>query len=1063
MKKVVYPILFLLFFGGSMQRANAVWIMGSDLTWTCIGQDSFLIKFVVYADCNSTGLGNYPITFKCASSRDTITSVLLNWTNPVEVTPVCKSSCTRCQSSSCTFPYGIRRFTMQGIANLNAAGSCCNIIMSWGHCCRGGNITTISNAGAVPLYTEAKLNRCLNPCDNSPTFSNAPVAIICAGQPFTYNPGTVDKDVKGAGGLSDSFTYEWAKPLWDSGIYISYLSPYAYNIPINFYGFPNAALPWPTRGFHLDPQTGDVLFQPMWPEVTIMVLQVNEFRNGVKIAELRHEIEIIVLACMNPPSVSTPGVQSKYVCSGETVIFNFTTSDPDSNDTVRISWNKAIPGAIWTDSNGLSRHPSAKLTWVPTANYVSTLPYTFTVTVEDNACPIKASNTHAYQIRVLPKPQATISIADSGCGNYWFKANKILGSNPVYVWQGKSFSFTPGKDSVVQHKFQPGIYPYAMTMTANGCSTTYFDTASITGDSVLSVILPADTAICLGNSISITPKIIFGQGAIKYHWSNGYTNKILNYGPINYNRILTLIVTDTTVCKASDTIVISTLKNPEVTPGSPVDICYSGRYNVNLYPPFGVFGSNNYVSSYNWHMYGDTTTLSNTSVLSTKDTGIFVFTIKDKFGCIASNSFSILNSIKKPEITLNDIDICYNINNKYQVKIIPVYQVFGTNNYVSNFNWHKLGDTTTLSKMPELNTNDTGIYVFSIADKFGCLDLDSLSILNSIKKPEITLNNIDICYSGNKKYPVKIIPVYQVFGSNNFITSFNWHKLGDSTTLSNMPELNTNDTGIYVFSIADKFGCLDLDSLSILNSINRPEITMNHNAIICYNNIISTKITPVYKVFGSNNYASSFKWQFLGDSTTLSVKKDLSTKDTGTYKFTVTDKFGCLASDSIKVELTKQIDTSLQVKDSLLTASPGMKGYKWYRNDTLVSSAGNFFIATVNGSYYVILTDSNDCVDKSRKVIINLIDINQQHLKGSLKLYPNPTTGKLVLETDEQINGEINLIITNIYGREIINRTVKSNDIQTANEINISDQPAGIYTIVIKYQNNNFHQLIIKE
>jgi len=715
----------------------------------------------------------------------------------------------------------------------------------------------------------------------------------------------------------------------------------------------------------------------MKAEVTIMVVQVNEFRKGTKIGELRREMEVIVIACTsnNPPSITTPqNVRSKSVCAGDTVSLDFSTSDPNANDIVTISWDHTIPGASWTDSNGLTKHPSAKLTWVPTNKYVSSLPYTFTVTAKDNACPIPASYTQSYQITVKPIPEAKITVVDSGCGNYWFHAQRINGSGPFYLWQSPLFAFTPDNGSVTQHKFQPGLYPYSMTITTSGCSKTYFDTVSVTAGPFLSVSLPADTAICPGSSLSITPNIQFAKGKVKYHWSNGDTNRILHFGPVTKDELITLTVEETNGCNSTDSILVS--MKLKIIPEKPVDVCYTGNFNVKINPVYHVLGSNNYVTGFNWHKLGDTSTLSNLSELNTKDTGVFEFTITDNSGCSASELFSIINS-KTPKISINDIDICYNSNNKYQVNVVPVYQLYGSNNYVNSFKWQKLGDTTILS--------DT-----------------------------------------------------------NF--------------------LNTRDTGVFEFAITDKFGCSATKSFAVLNSINKPQILMNDKVLISQCNISPITITPTCKVFGNNNFISAYKWQQVGDTSILSNQLKLITKDTGLYNLTIADKFGCEATDSIKVELTPKIDTSLQLIGSTLTAAPGLWIYKWYKNDTLIyAGATNVLKVLQNGNYFVMLYDYYGCIDISRTIKIKLVSISNDRLNDPVKLYPNPNSGKLMLEINQPVSGDINLSLINIYGRVILNQTFKAKDLRTVKEIDISDQPAGTYTVIIRYKNANFHQLIIKE
>ena len=208
MKKfsAIYLLVLALSCCFTTNKVIATQIMGSDLTWRCVGQDSLLITLTVYRDCNGTALNSTPIIASCIQTGIEITRLTLNTVTPVDVTPVCNSGCTRCQSLSCSFPYGIQKYRMQGIIKLSGAGSCCNIKLTWEQCCRNASITT--GAGNANFYSEAMLNRCISPCDNSPTFDNMPIAILCTGQDFTFCQGIQDIDVNSTGGLSDSFVFE---------------------------------------------------------------------------------------------------------------------------------------------------------------------------------------------------------------------------------------------------------------------------------------------------------------------------------------------------------------------------------------------------------------------------------------------------------------------------------------------------------------------------------------------------------------------------------------------------------------------------------------------------------------------------------------------------------------------------------------------------------------------------------------------------------------------------------------------------------------------------------------
>ena len=62
-----------------------------------------------------------------------------------------------------------------------------------------------------------------------------------------------------------------------------------------------------------------------------------------------------------------------------------------------------------------------------------------------------------------------------------------------------------------------------------------------------------------------------------------------------------------------------------------------------------------------------------------------------------------------------------------------------------------------------------------------------------------------------------------------------------------------------------------------------------------------------------------------------------------------------------------------------------------------------------------------------------------------LLIYPNPSNGMLNIKTD--LNDIINLQLTSMLGKIIINKTVAGNEII---EINISDLSAGIYILTLK-------------
>jgi hypothetical protein len=479
MKKLFLIVLMVLLIVLSQFETKANKIMASDLTWICVGQDSILIKLVVYRDCNGDILSSTPISFNCAATGDLITIKSIGIGTPVDITPVCGISCTKCSSLSCSFPYGIHRYTLQAIVKLDGAGSCCGVKISWQQCCRNLSITT--GAAGTDFYTEAYMNRCINPCDNSPSFTNSPVEILCVGLDYNLSQGVNDIDINSTGDqLLDSLNFEWSQPLSAVNTTVLYSGEYTYNKPIYFWGFPKDALNLP-KGIHLDPQCGSIEFRPMKPDISVMVIKVNEFRNGVKIAELMRNIQIIVMTCPtnHPPGVTTQdSTRAKSVIAGETVRFDFISSDQDIDDSVNISWNYSIPGAIWTHTNGQSKHPTATLTWTPTEAHVRSLPYTFAVKVMDHFCPIWGRFTQVYEITVLPKLYSIKKGNQTSQSDFKIYPNPASENvNIVYnglsKWEGRLLVFDPNSKLLAKrnvafnksnnaHQLPLNVYPSGM-------------------------------------------------------------------------------------------------------------------------------------------------------------------------------------------------------------------------------------------------------------------------------------------------------------------------------------------------------------------------------------------------------------------------------------------------------------------------------------------------------------------------------------------------------------------------------------------------------------------------
>ncbi|MEA3495571.1 MAG: hypothetical protein U9R42_05995, partial [Bacteroidota bacterium] len=786
---ILIALLISMFFISKPAKSN---IMGSDLTWTCIGQDSFLVKLTLYRDCNGSSFGNVNVYIKCNTTNAMIDTLTLVTPTAIDITPTCNNSCSRCDSSSCTFPYGIEKYEYVGLLVFDTSLSCCNIRMYFQGCCRNTNITT--GAAGKPFYTFAEFNRCLTTCDNSPQFTNPPIAIICIGQDFVFNHGVFDTDKDSLGRLSDSLVYLWGHPLSDSGNNIAYKGPYTFKKPIYFWSFPNANLPFP-RGCHLDLHTGGIFFRSMKIEQTVMVTKVEEFRNGTLIGRVRRDIQVIVINCPNNRAPSLSGPFYKEVCAGTTVNFTINTNDYNSNDTLRISWNNTIPGATWTSNNGNTKHPSANLSWTPSTNMVSPIPYVFTVTVKDDACPVNGKATRSYQLLVKPVPKANISVVDSGCGNYGLFATPLLGSNPTYHWIGNFINGFAKTGYYMNFKYNgPGSYPYSMTMTAKNCQRVYFDTIEV--DTFPLAILPNDTAICYGSNLTIPGTILYGHPNLEYYWSTADSNVMqTTTGHLYNNTTVSFTVKDTNGCEHTDKIKIKVHKLPTVKIIQGDRICTSDSVLLSM----NYLLDKTNLSVINWWNIDDSILLGSGLTKMIYDSGAFSCQVIDDLGCIGYDTINVVVSKLRCAIG-NYVEICEG-DSAFINSVVTNPQ-----GYVS-YRWSS-GDTAShIATKPIYQ--DEKIYL-TVNDDNNCEYTDSLMI--DVHNISLDIGkDMNICHPELKT----IVPQYQL-NRNEANPIIQWFKENDTVFHEISDILSVGTEGKYYCKLTDSIGCSLTDSLNVI-------------------------------------------------------------------------------------------------------------------------------------------------------------------------------------------------------------------------------------------------------
>jgi gliding motility-associated-like protein len=537
--------LFVLgaFFFVLTPSAKASHIMGSDISFRCLGNNQYQIVVTVYRDCSGVSVPtSIPVDISSSCGNQTVTAVQDAQNSGIEVSQLCPTAVSTCQGGSLP---GVQVYTY--IATVTLQPNCGIYTFSYDDCCRNpsNNIVSPTSQG---FMVRATLNSNLVACESAPSFTSLPVPYFCLGQPVNYSHGALDLD-------GDSLVYTLIPPINDLGA----------NIP--FSGSYTATSPMPTAsGFNFNQQTGQMTFTPTQQGVYVVDVLVSEYRNGQLIGTTMRDIQIVIVNCSNAAPVvnncltnsnSTGGVvincNTLGVCPGQTVSFTITAKDPNGQP-INVSSNiaQSIPGATLTTVTAGSPD-SVRVTFSWTPSGLDTGFRYFTIQFEDNACPITGLQLFTYQISVLDG-------TDAGPDKAY-----CTGSGPVAVnvYGGNHFSWTPTTGIVSSNPDSSVVYFAPSTTTTyivqsdlqGGCKNRDTITISNVASFTTQTSTPDDT-ICLNAStpVTVTPSPA-SQGPFTYTWGPANTGVQNPNDPTTPVRPTTTTTYQVTVVSANGCIV----------------------------------------------------------------------------------------------------------------------------------------------------------------------------------------------------------------------------------------------------------------------------------------------------------------------------------------------------------------------------------------------------------------------------------------------------------------------------------------------------------------------------
>lgn len=286
-------------------------------------------------------------------------------------------------SPATNYGNGVEMYTYVDTIVFPAAGE---YTMWWEDCCRNCALLNMTNPCGEYFHLYNVLHADTN--NSSPVFLNPPIPIAQEWVAFNYNPLPFDAD-------GDSIA-------WQLDIPVSYNA-----VNVAGYVLPSSDTSIP---FTMNQVTGEITFLPNLTGHFEVSVKVSEYRGGIKIGEIRRDMQIIVVPCLNKPC-NISSNSNTFPFAGKTFQLNYGSSfslnvsatEIDNNPVSMVANGEPFlltnnpASASITNGLGLA---TAAITWTPNATQQRTNPYIFTLRTTEIYSPYMFSNDITFNLKV---------------------------------------------------------------------------------------------------------------------------------------------------------------------------------------------------------------------------------------------------------------------------------------------------------------------------------------------------------------------------------------------------------------------------------------------------------------------------------------------------------------------------------------------------------------------------------------------------------------------------------------------------------------------------------------
>jgi hypothetical protein len=674
---------------------------------------------------------------------------------------------------------------------------------------------------------------------------------------------------------------------------------------------------------------------------------------------------------------------------------NFTLDTVYCAGAPTVNLNPSTPGGTFTGT-GVSG-----TTFSPTTAGVGG-PYNITYKIGVCDSTVKTTRVQAAPVATSQITNVTCNGANNGDINV-----TITGGGTTFTSSWSNGATTEDLTGLAPGSYRDTIRnEFGCRTILSALSVIQPDTIGIAG-TVVNVLCNGDTT----GSISLV--VTGGTSPYLYAWTSGDTTQSitsLSAGSVS------VTVTDANLCSKSASFTVSQPTILVLTSDSSRNVTCNGGSNGAAY-----FSASGGIAPYNF----DWSSGDSTASVTTLAAGTYTVTLTDANAC----SVTATVSISQPAALAISLDSSISpLCNGDANGGIYISVSGGTPNYT--YSWS--GGSTN----QDLASATGGSYDVTVTDANGC----TVSATYILTQPATLAVNVDsskniTCNGANNGAIFTTV----TGGVGNY--TYSWSNGANTDDLSGL------GVGSYTLTVTDGNGCTVALSAPVV--ITEPAALVasvdsfrNARCNGQANGGVFISVTG-----GTPNY--TYAWSN-GPTT-----QDLNAALAGTYTCTVTDANGCSTTVSQTIsQPTSLVLAGVKTNEfsggplgtAKVTASGGTPAYTYlWSNGATTDSIGGL----TAGTYNVTVTDAKGCTASTSLIVSFVNGIGDVDFVNLYEVYPNPTSGKFVIEVELAEASDVRIDIISSNGQLVKSFTEKS---LKARQIEMNEEiVGGIYYVRMSF------------